>query len=521
MEKLESSSLNHAQEEYEMHCDSNDNEISKDDLVNDDFIQSVSQYFIAHPDEEIIDITAESENTFTFSLNGKKYVFKDDKILNIVKEPISDGEFVLKILVGDQMTQAYRIKDTVCTPLEIVNVDVKGLYEAQKDGKLEYDSLTEEQKKLIDYLKQDKFNPKPKKNNLKKPIETVPIDTSLGFSYENNKIHVTQGYDFIPVTNSKGEIRYKTKKVKPLGGGASVDVYKDTYSFNLKDLEKVIIKRNSKVWKQTSFDDEDAINSLETELRFSLFFKEEFKPRYYLVLPDGTRMIDQVNFGKTLTKYLKEKEPSSDERIDLGLSFLKALVATHEKITHRDIKPSNIFVKDDEQGRPIVTIGDFGYSIRRGKKDGRCVGTPRYLAPELLSHNSIELTQKQDIFSASRILAKIFGAQSIGKYLNVLNDSTYSLIFNMPSILGVYKNKIERYHKDPDIINDIKQNCGEFDVYSLIEKMCNEKPEERLTAKKLLSEYYGLINKYYKSVGRECPFELESKNKFKNRCNIM
>ena len=77
----------------------------------------------------------------------------------------------------------------------------------------------------------------------------------------------------------------------------------------------------------------------------------------------------------------------------------RALAAAHERgIVHRDLKPSNVFIARDQEndGQPIVKLCDFGIAKLLGDapalgseaglitQTGALLGTPMYLAPELL-----------------------------------------------------------------------------------------------------------------------------------------
>lgn len=89
---------------------------------------------------------------------------------------------------------------------------------------------------------------------------------------------------------------------------------------------------------------------------------------------------------------------SADEVVDALSQILEALAYAHGKgIIHRDIKPQNALV--DNYGR--VKITDFGIAYRAGDtrltQIGFAVGTPGYIAPELVEGD--EPTALSDIYA--------------------------------------------------------------------------------------------------------------------------
>ena len=94
---------------------------------------------------------------------------------------------------------------------------------------------------------------------------------------------------------------------------------------------------------------------------------------------------------------------SEEETVDAAVQLGRALDALHEGgIVHRDVKPSNVLL----DGEGTVFLGDFGL-IRAGDwtrltQDGQLLGTPHYLAPELIEGE--EATPASDVYALGCVL---------------------------------------------------------------------------------------------------------------------
>jgi eukaryotic-like serine/threonine-protein kinase len=123
------------------------------------------------------------------------------------------------------------------------------------------------------------------------------------------------------------------------------------------------------------------------------------------VSADGTPFIVMEHAqGTTLRKLIHEQSPLSIARIrNLVSQLLDGLTAIHETgIIHADIKSNNIMV-DTAGGVDHLTIIDFGLartgSSRLQSDEGLAVGTPEYMAPEVLRGEPP--TARADVYSAA------------------------------------------------------------------------------------------------------------------------
>ncbi len=127
--------------------------------------------------------------------------------------------------------------------------------------------------------------------------------------------------------------------------------------------------------------------------------------------PDGSSYI-AMEFveGRSLRQLVPPGGRASPEEIlDIALQVARALDHAHRRgIVHRDVKPANILVRSDG----LVKLADFGVA-RLGASDltrsGQSVGSPSYIAPEVLSGGAID--GRADLFSFGVILYELLAGQ--------------------------------------------------------------------------------------------------------------
>ena len=181
-------------------------------------------------------------------------------------------------------------------------------------------------------------------------------------------------------------------------GGAGV-VYKVRHrQFDSLRAVKVLATDATKV----------AIERLRREAAFATGLTHPNIVRVYdlEVLDDGSlAIVMEYLEGVDLQVYVTERGPMTPAQVvEMFAPVAEALDRMHEAdVLHRDIKPANLFVCDDG----TVKILDLGLSrlttaVSDLTRDGQIVGTPRYMAPELLEGEPA--TKASDIHSLGATL---------------------------------------------------------------------------------------------------------------------
>ena len=107
--------------------------------------------------------------------------------------------------------------------------------------------------------------------------------------------------------------------------------------------------------------------------------------------------------------------PRPAEAAALAEKIARAVHHAHQRgLLHRDLKPANILL--DADGEPLVS--DFGLARRIGDttpgltQSGAALGTPGYMAPEILTHGSAAATTASDVFSMGALLYALLSGRA-------------------------------------------------------------------------------------------------------------
>lgn len=128
----------------------------------------------------------------------------------------------------------------------------------------------------------------------------------------------------------------------------------------------------------------------------------------YLVM----EFVDGISLHRMLrpahSGHLPERLPL-DQALDIGAQVAEALDFAHKRgVIHRDVKPGNILITADGRAK----IADFGiakFADAESTRSSTVIGTPAYMAPELLRGGTVDA--RSDIFSAGAMLYWILTGQ--------------------------------------------------------------------------------------------------------------
>jgi non-specific serine/threonine protein kinase len=142
--------------------------------------------------------------------------------------------------------------------------------------------------------------------------------------------------------------------------------------------------------------------------------------------------------GETLAERIGQGPLPLPEALQISLGVLSALEALHGRgIVHRDLKPSNVFLTP--HGAKLL---DFGVARPRPASEmdltltapGTIIGTPRYLAPELLG--SERASPAADLFAMGAILFEMLTGKHAFAGATVLEVANAVMHEQPPPLVG-------------------------------------------------------------------------------------
>ena len=245
--------------------------------------------------------------------------------------------------------------------------------------------------------------------------------------------------------------KYEYKCLIGSGAFGKVRLYVDrdskTFRYAIKTIKKNIFNKHS---IESIKREIDILRSLDHPNIVKYF--ETYEDEYYL------HIVMEYIAGDNLFRVLTDqKRFKFTERAisKIMTCLLKAVLFLHHNgIIHRDIKPENIVFIEQNNFNALKLI-DFGLSIQQNaRKDNRRVGTPYYMAPEMIKGNFVYVS---DVWSIGVIL------------------------FIMVTGKQPFRGKSKQ-----EVFDRIKN--GEYDIKSLQKSKCSKEVKD-LIKKMLVNEY--------------------------------
>ncbi len=134
----------------------------------------------------------------------------------------------------------------------------------------------------------------------------------------------------------------------------------------------------------------------------------------------GPFLVMEYLQGQSLRERLMQGPLPLKAALQLSGQLVLALIHAHDQgIVHRDIKPDNIFLLNVSGVRLHVRVLDFGIArIYRGDEQanrvtlttpGAVLGTPRYMSPEQLAGNPVDV--RSDLYSTAVVIHEALTGQ--------------------------------------------------------------------------------------------------------------
>lgn len=201
--------------------------------------------------------------------------------------------------------------------------------------------------------------------------------------------------------------RYKLKQ--QIGKGGMGEVWLAHHNTLARDVA-IKILRPDKI-------DDEAILRFEREVRATSDLSHPNTVRVfdYGVTEDGLcyYAMELLN-GQDLSSLVKSEGPLEPARVlNVAAQTVKALVEAHDRgIIHRDLKPGNLILTTAGQEQDFIKVVDFGLALVKSAEvdsavtnTGFIVGTPAYIAPELLK--GVPADARSDIYALGAVMYEL------------------------------------------------------------------------------------------------------------------
>ncbi|CCI41115.1 unnamed protein product [Albugo candida] len=177
--------------------------------------------------------------------------------------------------------------------------------------------------------------------------------------------------------------------------------------------------------------------------------------------------------GGDIAQIIKAQQGLSEDearsfmaQLAAGLQFLRS-----QNVVHRDLKPANLLLSSKNISTAKLKIADFGFAreLQQEMLAESVVGSPLYMAPELLEYKSYDA--KADLWSVGIIL-----------YEMLANDHPFLLVDNCQATnhLALRRN-IHRYFRHNDHVRFPAKVMVSVECARLVADLLRVDPQERIS----------------------------------------
>lgn len=199
--------------------------------------------------------------------------------------------------------------------------------------------------------------------------------------------------------------------LEKIGSGASGIVYKGVQKDTSEDVAIKFLREEYR-------EDEDIVRRFITERTSLIGLSHKRIIRTKDLIADGGKLGIVMDYasGPTLKQYLDARGTLPPKlALTITEQLLEGIQYAHENgIVHRDLKPENVILTNHRDQNDLgVVITDFGIASILGRSvrsTTRMVGTPSYMAPELIRDGTI--APSVDIYAAGIICYQLIAGYS-------------------------------------------------------------------------------------------------------------
>ena len=229
---------------------------------------------------------------------------------------------------------------------------------------------------------------------------------------------------------------------------------------SIRRIVKVVSKESVKDSEKMFMNELTIMMELDHPNIVAFYEAYEDSDKYYIVMEKiaGPSLLDRV---ANLSDYDENFVRKVLYQIISAINYLHSV-----GVCHRDLKPANIILVSEDQDCYDIKIIDFGLSCKNEVEMDECLGTPYYIAPEVLNK---KYSFECDVWSIGIIAAFLFTGKPYFR-AETKDELIHKIKFGPVNLVG----------EDWDDVTDTAKE--------LIKKMLERKIDKRISPKQALRD---------------------------------